>query len=151
MIEINVIHQIQYILIYLLYIIQKLYDKYILNNEIIINRLEVENYDNIHTLYITYIRHGIKIHTLLNNKNKTRIITIYYNNTELSSLYIENERSKNKKILEIHYLDNYFTYNILEVFNCGIINHNCIPVNNMGLFKHVYNYIGEKRIEYSII
>lgn len=144
MIDYFTIIQIQYILLVCIYLIEKLYFKYILNKDIILNKLIYLNYDKINSLYILYLTFNIEIHTI-QSKDK-RNIFIYFNKNKISNVIIKNEKIINNKIfiiLSLEYLDKYNFINLLEIYNCGIIAHTSM------LFKHFYNYIGDRRNVYN--
>lgn len=146
MITHEILYQIQYFICFIIYILEKLTFKYILNKDIIVNFLNIIKYDKLHSLFILYIIFNIQIYTI--QKDDTKIIHIYYQNKKVSSLILKNEipiNSKNKIVLTFYYLDKYNIINSLEIYNCGVINH------TTKLFKHIYNYLGNRRIEYDNI
>jgi hypothetical protein len=137
--------QIQYILLFLIYLNERLFYKYIKNKDIILNYLHILNYDKFHSLYILYILFNIQIYTI-KSANK-RIINIFHENKKISTMVIKNEKPINesiKSILSLYYLDKYNIVNLLEIYNCGIIIHK----NN--LFNHIYNYLGERRVQFQL-
>jgi hypothetical protein len=142
MINYNIIIQLQYLLLYLIYLCERLTFKYIKNKDIILNDVNIILYDKIHSLYILYLILNIQIYTIY-NINNSRIIHIYHDNKKISSLTIHNEipiNNINKIVLTLYYLDKYSIINLLEIYNCGIIKH------SNQFFIHHYNYLGYKRI-----
>lgn len=150
MIEWAYINQVKYFICILIYILEKFIFKYNYCKDIIKKLFHVELYDNINTISILYLLFNIEIHTIQNISNQiiNKIIKIYYNNEMISNIYIENEinkSSENKIILSFVYLDKYHFTNILQIYNCGIVYH------STKLFTHVYNYTGDRRIEFTLI
>ena len=146
MINYEILYQIQYFLLYIIYLLEKLTCKYILNKDIIVNFLNIIKYDKIHSLFILYVIFDIQIYTIENNN--TKIIHTYYQKKKISSIVLKNEmplNEINKIILTFYYLDKYNIIHSLEIYNCGIINH------STKLFKHIYNYMGNRRMEYNAI
>lgn len=146
MIDYYTLCQLQYILIFFIYLYEKLTLKYITNKDIILNDLFIKKYDKEHSLYILYLILDIQIYTITNNYK--RIINIYYNKNKISTLAIIDEKpvaNQNKIILTLYYLDKYNIINILEVYNCGIVLH------STKLFKHIYNYVGHKREIFNLL
>lgn len=138
--------QVQYLLLICIYLLEKIIYKYIYCDDILIKKFISLNYDKIHTLYILYITFNIEIHTI--KTNQYRYIYIYFNNSKLSNVCINNEHLINNKILKIlslEFLDNLNCIHLLEIYNCGIIIH----TNH--LFQHIYNYLGERRTNYNLI
>lgn len=138
--------QIQYLLLICIYFLEKIYNKYIFSDDILLKKFICINYDNIHTLYILYIAFNIEIHTIITNED--RHIYIYFNNNKISNIFIKNEKLINNnisKILSLEFLDNLNFIHLLEIYNCGIIIH----TNH--LFQHIYNYLGERRTNYNLI
>lgn len=135
--------RLKFILCYIIYLIEKFLFKYITCKDIIKKFLNIDKYDKIHSLTILYIIFDIEIYTITYLYN--RIITIYYNKKKISEIIINNEvniTNTNKPILSLYYLDQYHFINLLEVYNCGIIYHYTT------LFTHIYNYLGDRRVEY---
>lgn len=146
MIEYVYLIQTQYFICLLIYLLEKLIFKYYKCKDIFQKLFYVKKYDGIHSISILYLIFNIKIYTISYLKN--RIIKIYYEQNKISDICIKNEQNitnTNKIILSIVYLDQYSFINILEVYNCGIVYH------YTKLFTHIYNYIGERRIEYNIL
>lgn len=138
--------QIQYIICILVYLLEKIVFKYNYCKDIVKKLLYVKKYDGIHSISILYLIFDIKIYTL--QFLSTKLIKIYYENKKISDICIKNEKNItciNKIILSIVYLDQYYFINLIEVYNCGIVYH------STKLFTHIYNYIGERRIEKSIL
>lgn len=135
--------KLKYFICILIYILEKFILKYIKYKDIFQKLFYVEKYDGIHSVYILYLIFDIKIYTI--KYFSTRIIKIYYNKNKISDVCIKNEINNNKVILSIVYLDKYRFINILEVYNCGIVYH------YTKFFTHVYNYIGERRVEYNML
>jgi hypothetical protein len=136
----------QYFLCLLIYLLEKLIFKYYKCKDIFQKLFYIKKYDGIHSISILYLIFNIKIYTISYLKN--RIIKIYYDQNKISDICIKNEQnitSKNKIILSLVYLDQYYFINILEIYNCGVVYH------YTKLFTHIYNYIGERRIEYNIL
>ena len=146
MIEYVYLIQTQYFICLLIYLLEKLIFKYYKCKDIFQKLFYVQKYDGIHSISILYLIINIKIYTISYLKN--RIIKIYYEKNKISDICIKNEQNitnTNKIILSIIYLDQYSFINILKVYNCGIVYH------YTKLFTHIYNYIGERRIEYNIL
>lgn len=138
-----ILAQIQYLICIIVYLVERLHIKYILNKDIILNFLNIIKYDKLHSLFILYVIFDIQIYTLVYNNIK--VIHTYYQKKKISSLILKNEIPQNeinKIILTFYYLDKYNIINYLEVYNCGIINH------STNFFKHVYNYLGNRRVEH---
>jgi hypothetical protein len=141
------LNQLQYIILYLIYLCERLTFKYINQKDIILNDVNIILYDKFHSLFILYIILNIQIYTIT-NKNNLRIIHIYHENKKISSLSIYNEKpinNINKIVLTLYYLDKYNIINLLEIYNCGVIKHS----NNY--FMHYYNYLGNKREEFNLL
>jgi hypothetical protein len=141
------LNQLQYIILYLIYLCERLTFKYINQKDIILNDFNIILYDKFHSLFILYIILNIQIYTIT-NKNNLRIIHIYHENKKISSLSIYNEKpinNINKIVLTLYYLDKYNIINLLEIYNCGVIKHS----NNY--FMHYYNYLGNKREEFNLL
>lgn len=146
MIEYVNLIQTQYFICLLIYLLEKLIFKYYKCKDIFQKLFYVKKYDGVHSISILYLIFNIKIYTISYLKN--RIIKIYYDQNKISDICIKNEQNitnKNKIILSIVYLDQYSFINILEIYNCGVVYH------YTKLFTHIYNYIGERRIEYNIL
>jgi|Laugresu1bdmlbdd_1035124.scaffolds.fasta_scaffold00028_35 hypothetical protein len=146
MINYVLIYKIQYIICLIIYLLEKLIFKYHKHKDIFKKLLYIDKYDNIHSVSILYLIFDIQIYTL--KILSDRLITIYYEKSKISNVFIKNEENMttdNKIILSIIYLDQYNFINYLKVYNCGIIYH----YTNM--FTHIYNYLGERRIEYNIL
>lgn len=138
--------QTQYLICILIYLLEKIIFKYNKCKDILKNKFYIKGYDKIHSLSILYLIFDIKIHTISFFKN--RIIKIYYEQKKISDVCIKNEKNitcPNKIIVSLIYLDQYEFYNMLEIYNCGIIFH------YTKFFTHVYNYLGERRIIYNIL
>jgi len=137
------LYKLTYIFSYLYILYNKLAIKYILNNDIIINSCYIKQYDEIHDLYILNYLFNIKICTYFNTKINMIYIYIYNNNKIVSKLFIKDNKIINNKeyniIISIQYIDKYNFYNTLNIYNCGIVNHQNLLVNNY------YNYKGYKR------
>jgi hypothetical protein len=136
----------QYFICLLIYLLEKLIFKYYKCKDIFQKLFYVKKYDGIHSISILYLIFNIKIYTISYLKN--RIIKIYYDQNKISDICIKNEQNitcKNKIILSLVYLDQYYFINILEIYNCGVVYH------YTKFFTHIYNYIGERRIEYNIL
>lgn len=137
------IYQLKIIILYCFNLYDKIINKYKLNNDILLNSYFIPKYDKIHDMYILDYIFNIRINTIINTKNKLQYIYIYKNNIKISELILKKNKiinqNNHKILLSFHYLDNYLLYNILEVYNSGIINHSNIIVNNF------YNYKGIKR------
>ncbi len=145
MLLINLI-EFKYFICLLIYILEKFIYKYLICEDIIKKCLYVEKYDNIHNLSILYLLFNIEIHTIYNIKK--RFIQIFYNKELISNICIIDEKNivnDNKIILSFLYLDQYYFTNILQIYNCGVFYH------SNSLFTHVYNYLGNRRCEKSII
>lgn len=138
-------YQLKLILFYCFTTYKKLINKYRLNNDILLNSYYISKYDKIHDLYILDYIFNIRISTIINSQKDLIYIYVYKNNTKISELILKNNKiinnNNHKILLSFHYLDNYLFYNILEVYNCGIINHSNLLINNF------YNYKGIKRNE----
>lgn len=137
------LYKLKFIFIYCSFLYEKLLIKYKVNNDILLNSYFISKYDKIHDMYILDYMFNIRICTILNSDKDLLHIYIYKNNIKISELVLKKNKIINKNshkiILSFHYLDNYFIYNILEVYNCGIINHSNFLINNF------YNYKGIKR------
>jgi hypothetical protein len=146
MLDYELIIRFQNFICLLIYLLEKLIFKYILNNDIIIKLFNIKNYDKIHSMSILYLIFNIQIYTFKYLKN--RIIKIYYNNEKISDVLIEkeiNKNNKNKIVLKFIYLDQYNFINHLEIYNCGVIYH------HTNMFTHTYNYLGNRREEKCLI
>jgi hypothetical protein len=146
MVDYLIILKFKYFICFLIYILEKFIYKYFICEDIIKKKLNINKYDNYHTLYILYLIFNIEIHTI--QYLQKRFIQIFYNKKLISNICIENENNitnKNKIILSFLFLDQYYFTNLLQIYNCGIFYHS----NN--LFTHIYNYSGERRIDKSII
>lgn len=146
MLDYLTIIKFKYFVCFLIYILEKFIFKYFICEDIIKKYLNINKYDNYHTLYILYLIFNIEIHTI--QYLQKRVIQIYYNKKLISNICIENETNitnENKIILSFLFLDQYSFTNLLQIYNCGIFSHS----NN--LFTHIYNYSGERRIDKSII
>lgn len=144
MIDYLTLCQIQYILIFLIYLNERLEFKYIKHKDILLNKLHINKYDKKHSLYILYLLFNIQIYSI--TESNKRIIYIYYENAKLSKTIIIKEKIINdsiKVVLSLYYLDKYYITNLLEIYNCGIITHTNY------LFKHSYNYMGKRREEFN--
>lgn len=138
------LYQVQYILIILIYLNERLEFKYIKNKDILLNKLLIQKYDKKHSLSILYLLFNIQIYTI--TESNKRIIYIYYENAKLSKSIIINEKiidDSIKVVLSLYYLDKYYITNLLEIYNCGIVTHTNY------LFKHSYNYMGIRREEFN--
>jgi hypothetical protein len=137
------LYQLTYIFYYLFNIYKKLVIKYKLNNDIILNSCYITQYDKIHDLYILNYIFNIKICTYFNKKINLLYIYIYQNNKIISKLIIKDNKIINNNeyniIISIHYMDKYNFYNTLDIYNCGIVNHKNLLINDY------YNYKGYKR------
>lgn len=146
MINIIIFEQLKYFICLLVFILEKFIFKYYTCKDIIQKIFYVPKYDKIHSVSILYLIFDIKIYTIRYLTN--RIIKIYYNKEKISDIVIKNEKNLtdvNKIVLSFVYLDKYHFINLLEIYNCGIIYH----YNK--LFTHIYNYLGNRRIEYNIL
>lgn len=137
------LYQLTYIFYYCFELYKKLLIKYRLRNDILLNYCYIKQYDEIHDLHILTYLFNIKIYTYFNTKINKLYIYIYHNDKKISELIIKNNKIINDKsfniIMSIHYLDKYNFYNTLNIYNCGIINHQNLLIN------HYYNYKGIQR------
>ncbi len=146
MIDLFYILQVKFFICFLIYILEKFIFKYLEGKDIIKKIYNTIKYDKEHSIFIIYLLFSIEIHTI--TFLKSRIIKIYYSNDLISSVKIDNENNisnVNKIILSFVYLDQYHFINILQIYNCGVIYH------STKLFTHTYNYLGNRRIEESVI
>jgi len=146
MINLFLLEQFKYFICLLIFILEKFIFKYHICKDIIQKILYVPKYDKIHSISILYLIFDIKIYTIQYLSNK--IIKIYYNKEKISDIFISSEKNltnTNKIVLSFLYLDQYHFINLLEIYNCGVIYH------YTKLFTHVYNYLGNRRIEYNIL
>ena len=138
--------EFKYFICLLIYILEKFKFKYFTCDDIIKKKINIYNYDKSHSLCILYLIFNIEIHTIY--KLHKRIIQIFYNKELISNICIKNEKNitnQNKIILSLLYLDQYYFTNMLQIYNCGIFYHS----NN--IFTNIYNYLGDRRCEKSII
>lgn len=146
MIDHITIMKFNYFICLLIYILEKFKFKYFTCDDIIKKKLKIKNYDKSHNLCILYLIFNIEIHTIY--KLHKRVIQIFYNKDLISNICIDNEQNitnKNKMILSLLYLDQYYFTNMLQIYNCGVFYHS----NN--IFTNMYNYLGERRCKTSII
>ena len=146
MIDQIILEQLKCFICFLIFILEKFIFKYYTCKDIIQKIFYVSKYDKIHSVSILYLVFDIKIYTIQYLTN--RIIKIYYNKEKVSDTFISNENNLtniNKIVLSFVYLDQYNFINLLEIYNCGIIYH------YTKLFTHIYNYLGNRRIEYNLL
>jgi hypothetical protein len=144
----NMIHYYNTMLIILIYLVEDLIKKSLNESNIILYNFTDKLYDYQNSICILYLTHNIQIHTIVNNIRKDRIIYIYHNHILKSSVKLINEKNnsiKNRIILTIHYIDKFYLYHCIMIYNYGVVQH------ETNFFRHYYNCIGEKRIHYSIV
>ncbi len=144
----NLIHYYNILCMIFIYLIEDIFKKTLAGSNIILYKFYDSFYDYKSNIHILYLSHNIEMHTIQDIKTKERIIYIYHNKVLKSSVKLiaeKNKNYKNKVILTVYYIDKYYLLHIIIIYSYGIISH------QTNFFMHHYNYIGEKRIIYSIV
>lgn len=137
----NILYQLRFIFLYLIYLYNQSIIKYQYNEDILLNSYHIIQYDDIHDLYISEYIFNIQIHCFINKKENIKIIYIYQYDNQISKCVIKNNITINPNnyniICRIDYLDKYFIFNQLNIFECGIILHDNPIINNYYTYKGI--------------
>ena len=126
---------------YLYEINNRVENRYIKGNSLIIYNTSCLKYDGVHDFYLLLYIFNIRMCTF---KAKNYIkFKVYLDNTKISEFTLIDNKSANgdniKIVQTILFMDDLYTINRLIIYNCGIIVHS----NYYG--SHIYNYKGERR------
>jgi hypothetical protein len=137
----GIYNQLAYIIYYLYHILEKINNKYINGNSVVILYTFCKQYDSIHNLHIMSCIFNIKIFTFTSDKYIKYII--YTDKSKISEItFINNKIVNNNKIEIIRtiiFIDELNLINTLVFYNCGVIIHQNDHIN------HIYNYMGHRR------